>query len=203
VRGWLLDLGVSSHQLETASRGFSIKEEGPLDMRMDQSQGLTAAEMVNRTPERELADLLYRYGEERRSRAVARAIVSARPLRTTQDLARAVIKGIGRRPGSRIHPATRTFQAIRIAVNDELAGLEEFLREAVMSLEEGGRLVAIAFHSLEDRIVKHTLRRLHRQEGLVEVLTPKPVRPSAEESALNPRSRSARLRAVRRTAGNL
>jgi 16S rRNA (cytosine1402-N4)-methyltransferase len=200
-RGVLLDLGVSSMQLDDPQRGFSFQREGPLDMRMDQSGGPTAAELVNRLPERELADLIYRFGEERASRRVARAIVWARErtrLRTTTDLAAVVRRAVPRtgRPG--IDPATRTFQALRIAVNEELRGLGECLEGVAARLDEGGRLAVIAFHSLEDREVKQAFRGLSTRG--FRLLTKKPLRPSPTEEARNPRARSARLRAIERAA---
>jgi 16S rRNA (cytosine1402-N4)-methyltransferase len=197
VDGVLFDLGVSSFQLDTAARGFSFREEGPLDMRMDPTAGAAAVDLVNHLDERALADLLFRLGEERRSRRVAAAIVRRRPLRTTGDLARAVEAALGRPPG-RLHPATRTFQALRIAVNDELAALETALPAATGLLRPGGRLVTIAFHSLEDRIVKNYLRA----EPQLRTLTKKVVLPASTEIAQNPRSRSARLRAAERVGGS-
>jgi len=201
VDGILLDLGVSSLQLDSPDRGFSFRAEGPLDMRMDRSQGQTAAELVNRLPERELADLIYRYGEERASRRIARAIVEARRrerIATTSQLASIVRRAAGRsrRPG--LDPATRTFQALRIQVNRELEGLADCLRRLADCLAPGGRLVVIAFHSLEDREVKQTFRELSGS-GFA-LLTKKPRSPGPEESAQNPRSRSARLRALLREA---
>ena len=204
--GVLLDLGVSMTQLSNPQRGFSFQLEGPLDMRLDPERGTTAAELVNTLPESELADLLYEYGEERRSRRIARAIVRSRPLRTTTELANLVARAIGRR--GRIHPATRTFQALRIAVNDELEVLARGLRQAVDILAPGGRLAVIAFHSLEDRIVKHYFRRLAGEEEgvsgpVLQLLTRKPVRPSAAERGRNRASRSAKLRAVERLAAHV
>ncbi len=196
--GILLDLGVSSLQLDDTSRGFSFRAEGPLDMRMDQSQGKTAAEVVNRMPERELADLIYALGEERGSRRVARFIVEARrrtPIATTTELAAIVRRALGGRRGGRIDPATRTFQALRIHVNRELEGLGETLRALAGCLAPGGRLVVIAFHSLEDREVKLGFRELAHQAGF-RLLTRRPVRPGEVERKQNPRSRSARLRAL-------
>ena len=198
--GILLDLGTSSVQLDTPERGFSFRAEGPLDMRMDRSGGETAAEVVNRTSEPALADLIYRYGEERSSRRIARAIVEARRrgrIRTTTELAAIVRRAAGRsrRPG--LDPATRTFQALRIHVNRELEGLGEALARSARCLAPGGRLVVIAFHSLEDREVKRAFRGLAGDSAFA-VLTRRPVRPTAGESAANPRSRSARLRALAR-----
>jgi len=197
--GLLADLGVSSMQLENAARGFSFQADGPLDMRMDPHSGLTAEQVVNRCDERELADAIYEFGEERRSRRIARAIVRARPIRSTAHLAQ-VISAAARpmNPAQRrIHPATRTFQAIRIFVNRELDDLEALLGEnaAPRVLRRGGRLVVISFHSLEDRVVKQALREGARS-GLYRVLTKKPVTAGQEEIDRNPRSRSAKLRAA-------
>ena len=189
--GVLLDLGVSSRQLETPERGFSFRLEGPLDMRFDPTAGAPAAQLVNRLPEADLAALLREYGEERRARTVARRIVASRPFDSTTKLARVVA---GAFPGRRrLHPATRTFQALRIATNEELEVLRQGLAGAHQALREGGRLVVIAFHSLEDRIVKQTFRRW-AQEGVGEVLTRRPIRPDRSETQHNPRARSARLR---------
>jgi 16S rRNA (cytosine1402-N4)-methyltransferase len=202
VSGILADLGVSSMQLDAADRGFSFKRDEPLDMRMDRSRGATAAELLEHVDETELADLIYQFGEERRSRQVARAIVSARksaPIRTTGRLAEIVRPAVAARGWQRIDPATRTFQAIRIWVNGELEGLAEFIGTAVRRLAPAGRLAVIAFHSLEDRIVKHTLRELSRgAEPLVALLTKHPVVATDAEVALNPRARSAKLRAASR-----
>jgi len=199
--GILLDLGVSSLQLDAPERGFSFQAEGPLDMRMDRESGGTAADLVNRLPETALADLLYRYGEERGSRRIARAIVSARRqarLATTSALAAVVRRAAGRarRPG--LDPATLTFQALRIAVNRELEGLGESLAALARALAPRGRLVVIAFHSLEDREVKQTFRSLGAQG--FRLLTRKPLRPGEDEMRRNPRARSARLRALEREA---
>lgn len=203
VQGVLFDLGVSSPQIDEPSRGFSFQAEGPLDMRMDQSAGATAAEIVNRTDEVDLANLIYELGEERYSRRIARAIVRARAnrlLETTSDLVsviEAAVPAHYRR--GRIHCATRTFQALRIAVNQELEHLEPALRDAVDVLAPGGRLCVISFHSLEDRIVKHTFRALSAQaDGLLEILTKRPQLPTDEEINRNPRSRSAKLRVIQR-----
>ena len=199
--GLLADLGVSSMQLEDRARGFSFQAEGPLDMRMNPHSGLTAEQVVNRFDERELADAIYEFGEERRSRRIARAIVRARPITTTAQLAQVV--SAAARPMNqaerRIHPATRTFQALRILVNHELQDLRELLRAgtARQVLRRGGRLVVISFHSLEDRIVKDALRDGAR-EGFYRVLTKKPVTADEEEIDRNPRSRSAKLRAAER-----
>jgi 16S rRNA (cytosine1402-N4)-methyltransferase len=196
VDGILLDLGVSSVQLDTPERGFSFRADGPLDMRMDRSGGETAADVVRDTGERDLADLIYRYGEERASRRIARAIVDARRrerITTTAALAAVVRRAVRHsRPG--LDPATRTFQALRIHVNRELEGLERTLEALASCLAAGGRLAVIAFHSLEDRAVKHTFRELAK--GGFRVLTRKPVRPTEAEERENPRSRSARLRAL-------
>ena len=203
VDGILFDLGVSSTQLEEPARGFSFQVEGPLDMRMDQSKGGTAADLVNRWPEAQLADTIFQFGEERFSRRIARAIVHARerhPLSTTKELV-SVIEGAvpaNYRHG-RIHCATRTFQAFRIAVNQELDCLEPALRDAVDVLSPGGRLCVISFHSLEDRIAKHTFRALSGKDNpSLTVLTKRPQVPAREESERNPRSRSAKLRAAQR-----
>ncbi len=197
VQGVLMDLGVSALQLTSPHRGFSFSLPGPLDMRMDPSSPVTAADLVNRLSEPELADLLRRYGEEPFARRIARAIVRRRPIHTTQELREAVVQAVPRRAWPRrIDVATRTFQALRIAVNRELEALEQALPQAVEVLSPGGRLVVISFHSLEDRIVKHFLRRT----GGLRVLTPKPVRPSREEVRHNPRARSARLRAAEKMA---
>lgn len=200
VDGVLFDLGVSSPQLDEPLRGFSFLTEGPLDMRMDQSGGMTAADVVNRMKEAELADLIYQFGEERYSRRIARAIVRARArrlLETTRELVEVVESAV---PGAyrrgRIHCATRTFQALRIAVNRELDHLESALRDAVEALAPGGRLCVISFHSLEDRIVKRTFRALAGKQ--VAVLTQKPQLPGEEELGRNPRARSAKLRVAER-----
>jgi 16S rRNA (cytosine1402-N4)-methyltransferase len=195
VDGVLYDLGVSSMQLDRAERGFGYRTAGPLDMRMGES-GPTAADLVNTLPEEELADLIFELGEERASRRVARAIVRARErgrIATTDELARIVAGAVGRQPG-RAHPARRTFQALRIAVNEELEELTASLPRAVRLLAPGGRLVVIAYHSLEDRIVK----RFIASEPALTSVTRKPVRPSQREIARNPRARSARLRAADR-----
>jgi len=197
--GILLDLGICSLQLDDPARGFSFQVEGPLDMRMDRSQRTTAADLVNRLRETELADLIYAYGEEPASRRIARAIVRAReqrPIRTTTELAEIVRRAAprGRRPG--LHPATRTFQALRIRTNRELDGLGEAVTAAARTLRPGGRLAVIAFHSLEDRAVKESFRALDRQG--FRLLTRKPLRPAEEETRRNPRARSARLRGLAR-----
>jgi 16S rRNA (cytosine1402-N4)-methyltransferase len=207
VDGILLDLGASSMQFDTPERGFSFQVDAPLDMRFGPSVPQTAADLVNKLSERELADLLYQYGEERDSRKIARAIAKARPLHTTRELA-AVIESVSPHRGDRIHPATRAFQALRIAVNDELASIEEVLPQAVSALAAGGRLAVISFHSLEDCIVKDFFREqskdlvnppyeqiydIERRATLKEV-NRKPITPSDEEIKSNPRARSAKLR---------
>jgi len=226
IRGILADLGVSSLQLDRSERGFSFLSDAPLDMRMDPSSGQTAADLVNELSESDLADLIFEYGEERGARKIARRIVQRRDreaIATTRQLAELVVGALQIRGRWRIHPATKTFQALRIAVNDELKGLERFIPAAVSKLQPGGRLAIISFHSLEDRIVKHTFLREsgrcvcavtkrqtgpgRREAGVDEVicescgatrriviLTRKPVRPSSEEMDRNPRSRSALLR---------
>ncbi len=197
--GVLADLGVSSLQLEDASRGFSFSLPGPLDMRMDPESPTSAQEVVNRTSERELADLIFKFGEERHSRRIARAIVEARPIRRTTELAQVVTRAIPSRAGlHQIHPATRTFLALRLAVNRELENLEAFLAEALTVLAPGGRLVILAFHSLEDRLVKRAFQGWQR-EGTARLLTRKVVRPSEEELRQNPRARSAKLRAAEKS----
>jgi 16S rRNA (cytosine1402-N4)-methyltransferase len=196
VAGFLFDLGVSSMQLDRAERGFGYRVDGPLDMRMagaSEDETPTAAELVNTLDEGRLADLIYEYGEERRSRRIAHAIVHGRPIATTDELARVVAGALGRRPGGP-HPARRTFQALRIAVNRELEELTASLPRAVDLLAPGGRVVVIAYHSLEDRIVKVAFR----DDPRLAVLTKKPLRPTDEEIGRNPRSRSARLRAAER-----
>jgi 16S rRNA (cytosine1402-N4)-methyltransferase len=197
VDGILADLGVSSLQLDADGRGFSFKRDEPLDMRMDRSRGATAADLVNRASERDLADVIFRFGEERYSRRIARALIEARPLETTGKLAALVRRAVPTRGWQRIDPATRTFQALRIWVNGELDGLDQFVRDAASRLASGGRLVVIAFHSLEDRIVKHTMRDLAR-DGDVQVLTKKPLMAGEAERQRNPRARSAKLRALGR-----
>jgi len=212
VDGILFDLGVSSFHLDEADQGFSFSKEGPLDMRMDPSTGPSAAEIVNTLAPDDLADILYRYGEERRSRRIARTIVANRPITTTTQLADVIVRAVGRRPGARRHPATRTFQALRIYVNDELGALETALPQALTLLKSGGVLIVITFHSLEDRIVKHFFRQESRDcicppqapvctcghKAQVELIHRKGLTPSPEEISRNPRSRSARLRAVRK-----
>lgn len=206
VDGILFDLGASSLQFDTAERGFSFQREGPLDMRFDPRNPLTAAQIVNEWPEEELARLIFRYGEEPAARRIARAIVRARPLHTTRELA-AVIERVNPRRGAH-HPATQTFQALRIAVNAELETLEKALPLAVQALAPGGRLAVVAFHSLEDRLVKEFFRRESQDclcpprqvvctcghRATLTVITRKPVTPTNEEIAANPRARSAKLR---------
>jgi 16S rRNA (cytosine1402-N4)-methyltransferase len=210
VDGTLMDLGLSSRQLDHAPRGFSFNQDGPLDMRFDRSQGQSAADLVNRLSEADLADLFWRLGEERHSRRIARAIVAARPVTTTGQLAEVVCRTVGRR--AKIHPATRVFQALRIAVNDELEALSQALPQVRDLLRPGGRMAVIAFHSLEDRLVKRFFQEeaqdcicppevvvcVCQHRATLRVLTRKPIRPSAEEIAMNPRSRSARLRVAAR-----
>jgi len=207
VDGIVLDLGASSMQFDTAGRGFSFMQDAPLDMRFGPHATQTAADIVNKYSERELADLIYEYGEERDSRKIARAIVDKRPLHTTRELV-AVIEAVSPRRGDRVHPATRTFQALRIAVNEELASIEEVLPQAMASLNVGGRLAVISFHSLEDRIVKEFFRtqskdvvnppyeRIYETErkAIIKEVNRKPITPSEEETKDNPRARSAKLR---------
>ena len=199
--GLLADFGVSSLQLDEAHRGFSFRHEGPLDMRMDTRLGETAEQVVNQEDENELADLIYEFGEERRSRRIARAIVRARPISTTAQLAQVISAAAPPMKGDKIHPATRTFQALRIRVNDELGEIRTLLESAPSLLKPAGRLVLISFHSLEDRLVKDAFREGGRQ-GVYEVLTKKPVTATAEEEKRNPRSRSAKLRAVEKQVRN-
>ncbi len=213
VSGILFDLGLSSHQL-ASSRGFSFRVEAPLDMRFGPGEETTASYWVNETTEEELADVIWRFGEERQSRRIARAIVNGRPMRTTTELAKAVEQAVGRRPGSQIHPATKTFQALRIAVNQELASLAEALPWAHGLLGFGSRLVVISYHSLEDRIVKQFMGRESRDclcppsqpictcghTATLKRVTRGVLTPSREEIAVNPRSRSAKLRAAERLA---
>jgi 16S rRNA (cytosine1402-N4)-methyltransferase len=202
VSGLLADLGVSSMQLDAEGRGFSFRRDEPLDMRMDRTRGETAAELIDRADETELADAIYRFGEERRSRQVARAIVAARQqarIETTGRLAEIVRRAVAARGWQRIDPATRTFQALRIWVNHELDGLDSFIGAAAGRLQADGRMALIAFHSLEDRVVKHTLRALSGgDDGVVKVLTKRPVIASDAEAAANPRARSAKLRGAAR-----
>ncbi|RKX43125.1 MAG: 16S rRNA (cytosine(1402)-N(4))-methyltransferase [Verrucomicrobia bacterium] len=213
VHGLLLDLGVSSFQLDLAERGFSFQHDGPIDMRMDQTNGQTAADLVNTASEQELADIIYRYGEERVSRRIARAIVEARAkvrIETTVQLAGIVERAKGGRKGKKIHPATKTFQALRMAVNDELASIEQVLEQMVGRVVEGGRIAVLTFHSLEDRLVKQFFNRhVPREESLqqggvrrvyeeppVNWIWKKPLKAGEEEQSINPRSRSAKLRMV-------
>ncbi|GAB4423125.1 MAG: 16S rRNA (cytosine(1402)-N(4))-methyltransferase RsmH [Anaerolineales bacterium] len=207
VDGILLDLGISSMQVDTPERGFSFLHDAPLDMRFSPENPLSAADLVNHLPQDELADLIYRYGEERASRKIAQAIVKARPLRTTLELA-SVIETVSPRKKGHAHPATQTFQALRIAVNDELAKVENVLPQAVAGLKSGGRLAIISFHSLEDRIVKAFFRRESRDcicppkqpvctcghKAILKEVTRKPIVPGETEILENPRARSAKLR---------
>jgi 16S rRNA (cytosine1402-N4)-methyltransferase len=196
VAGVLADLGVSSMQLEAEGRGFSFRRDEPLDMRMDRSTGPTAAELLRDVGEEDLANVIFRFGEERHSRRIARAI-KARTFSTTGELADVVRRAVPHRGYQRIDPATRTFQALRIWVNRELDGLDGFVRDAVGVLAPGGRAAVISFHSLEDRVIKHTMRELER-DGVVRLLSRKPIGPSDEETDRNPRARSAKLRAAER-----
>lgn len=209
VDGILLDLGASSMQFDSAERGFSFTQDGPLDMRFGPHVLQSAADLVNSLPEKDLADLIFEYGEDRESRKIARAIVEHRPLHTTRELV-AVIEKASPRRGNRLHPATRTFQALRIAVNDELAAVEKTLPQAVASLRPGGRCAVISFHSLEDRIVKDFFRDQsrdlvnppyekiyeHERKAVVKILNKKPILPSEQEIDENPRARSAKLRVI-------
>jgi 16S rRNA (cytosine1402-N4)-methyltransferase len=200
VDGTLADMGMSSYQLEAEGRGFSFQRDDPLDMRMDTTTGPTAAELLRGAEESEIADAIYEFGEERFSRRIARGIVQARsaaPLETTAQLAAIVRRAVPRRGFSRIDPATRTFQALRIWVNRELEDIDAFLTTVARRLAIGARLVVITFHSLEDRIVKHTLRALApRDGGAMRILTKKPMTPQPDELERNPRARSAKLRAA-------
>jgi len=193
--GLLADFGVSSLQLDEAHRGFSFRTDGPLDMRMDTRSGETAEQVVNQEDENELADLIYEFGEERRSRRIARAIVRARPITTTAELARIVSAEAPPMKGEKIHPATRTFQALRIRVNNELGEIQSLLKSAGSLLKPGGRLVLISFHSLEDRLVKDAFKAA-KDAKVFEVLTKKPVVAAEQEQMRNPRSRSAKMRAA-------
>jgi 16S rRNA (cytosine1402-N4)-methyltransferase len=209
VDGILLDLGVSSMQLDIPERGFSFRDDSLLDMRFDMRNPVRAIDLVNKLPEEELADLLYAFGEEKRSRQVARAIVHARPLETTHQLASVVAKST-RSGKSRMHPATRTFQALRIAVNQELDAIREVLPQAITSLSSKGRLTVISYHSLEDRIVKHYFRNESKDcicppkqpicdcghKASIRIINKRPIRPQNGEIERNPRARSARLRVV-------
>jgi 16S rRNA (cytosine1402-N4)-methyltransferase len=200
VDGTVTDMGMSSYQLDGEGRGFSFQRDDPLDMRMDTSSGSTAADLLRDSAETDIADAIYRFGEERFSRRIARAIVQAResaPLETTGQLAAIVRRAVPRRGFSRIDPATRTFQALRIWVNRELENIDDFLRVVARRLRKGARLVVVTFHSLEDRIVKHTLRALAQTDGArIQVLTKKPITPQPDELERNPRARSAKLRAA-------
>lgn len=202
VDGMLFDLGISSFQLNNPQRGFSIKSEGPLDMRMDQQAGGSAYDLINSLSEKEISRILKEYGEERWHNRIARCLVNHRaktPIASTKDLTDLVLKAVPYKyQRDRIHPATRTFQAIRIAVNRELEALEAVLEQAIGFLRVGGRLCVISFHSLEDRIVKNKFRQAAK-EGTVDLIVKKPIRPTEEETIKNPRSRSARLRVVERT----
>jgi len=203
VDGALADLGVSSMQLDSDGRGFSFRRDEPLDMRMDRSRGDTAASLVARAGEEEIADVIFRFGEERYSRRVARAIVNARaesPIETTGRLAAIVRRAVPLRGRQRIDPATRTFQALRIWVNRELDGLDAFLARTAERLLTGARLAVITFHSLEDRIVKHAFRALAGSGGALRLVTKRPLTPADDEVARNPRARSAKLRAIERLA---
>jgi 16S rRNA (cytosine1402-N4)-methyltransferase len=209
VDGILLDLGASSMQFDDPARGFSFLQEGPLDMRFGINAAMTAEEVVNTFDEKELADIIFRYGEDRNAKKIARAIVTNRPLRTTRELA-ALVERVSPRRGSRVHPATQTFQALRIVVNDELAAVEKTLPQAVAALRAGGRCAVISFHSLEDRIVKDFFREQGRERvnppyekiyeterrAVVKLVHKKPIVPSEEEIKENPRARSAKLRVI-------
>ncbi|NUR56305.1 MAG: 16S rRNA (cytosine(1402)-N(4))-methyltransferase RsmH, partial [Acidobacteria bacterium] len=203
VAGALADLGVSSMQLDAEGRGFSFRRDEPLDMRMDQAGGPTAAEWLRDVEETALANVIYEYGEERYSRRIARAVVQARestPIETTGQLAALVRRAVPHRGYQRIDPATRTFQALRIWVNRELEGLDQFLVQAGRRLLQGARFAVIAFHSLEDRIVKHTFRAIEKAEEAMRIVTKRPLVPADDELARNPRARSAKLRAIERAA---
>ena len=196
-QGIVADLGLSRRQFEAGERGFSLRRKGPLDMRMDRRRSLTADVIVNHYDERRLADLIFEFGEERRSRRIAKAIVRGRPIRDTAHLAEIVAQAVPRTPRMKIHPATRTFQAIRIAVNDELSELDRLVEAAPPLLAPGGRMVVVSFHSLEDRRVKQSFRRWADRD-LFTLLTKRVVRPGEDEVAENPASRSAKLRAAER-----
>lgn len=200
--GLLADLGVSSLQLDTPERGFSFRFAGPLDMRMDLGEESTASDIVNHTAESELADLLYHFGEERDSRRIARVIVRARPIRDTEHLATVVAGARSSRGRQKLHPATKTFLALRIAVNRELEALGQFLKSASATLIPGGRWVVISYHSLEDRMVKQQFVQGAR-EGVLQILTRKVLRPSDAEVAANPRARSAKMRVAEKLAPRL
>ncbi len=200
--GLLADFGVSSMQLDEVHRGFSFRSEGPLDMRMDPRSGVTAEQVVNQEDEDRLADLIYEFGEERRSRRIARAIVRARPITTTAELARVVAAAAPAMKGEKIHPATRTFQALRIRVNDELGEIQSLLKSAESLLKPEGRLILISFHSLEDRLVKDAFKAA-KDKRVFEVLTKKPVTATDAEIKRNPRSRSAKLRAAEKQGSGM
>ena len=203
VAGVLADLGVSSMQLDDEGRGFSFRRDEPLDMRMDRTQGPTAADLLRDVDEQELANVIFQFGEERHSRRVARAIVGARreaAIETTSRLAAIVRRAVPHKGHQRIDPSTRTFQALRIWVNRELDGLDRFLGDAARRLRASARLAVITFHSLEDRIVKHTFRALEKTEEGLRILTKRPLTPDPDEVARNPRARSAKLRAIERFA---
>ncbi len=211
VDGILLDLGVSSMQLDTVDRGFSFRTDAPLDMRFNLEGMVTAADLVNGLPENTLADIIYRYGEEQKSRQIARAIVAHRPVQTTKELADIVLEVV-KHGKSKLHPATRTFQALRIATNDELRAIETVLPQSIACLKSGGRLAVISFHSLEDRIVKHFFRQESQDclcstrqpictcyhKASIREVSKHPIRPDDSEIKLNPRARSARLRVAER-----
>ncbi len=213
--GILFDLGVSSMQFDRPDRGFSLQHDGPLDMRMNPTHGDTAADLVNSLPEEELANLIFEYGEEPQSRRIARAIVRARPIERTLQLAEVVVKAVHYKERSKIHPATRTFQALRIAVNDELAVLTQVLPQAVKLLKPAGRLAVISFHSLEDRIVKQYFKQESQDcicppeqpfctcqhKAIINLITKKPITPSLAEIERNSRARSAKLRVVELKGG--
>jgi 16S rRNA (cytosine1402-N4)-methyltransferase len=211
--GLLADFGVSSLQLDEAQRGFSFRADGPLDMRMDASSELTAQQVVNEADEEDLANLIYEFGEERRSRRIARALVRARPIETTAELARVISavapsmknERVGGKKSSQIHPATRTFQALRIRVNDELGEIQSLLRVITTGagslLKPGGRVALISFHSLEDRLVKDAFKEAQKS-GFFELLTKKPIVAKEQESLRNPRSRSAKMRVAERVSGS-
>lgn len=208
VQGILVDLGVSSMQFDQADRGFSFQDDGPLDMRMGPQASQSAADLINYSDETELANLIYRYGEERQSRRIARTIVQQRPISRTKILANIIVQAVGERRGQKIHPATRTFQALRIAVNDELGVLERFLPQAVNLLASEGRLAVISFHSLEDRLVKQFFQQESRDcicppqqpictcqhQASLKIISKKPLTASPAEREHNPRARSAKLR---------
>jgi 16S rRNA (cytosine1402-N4)-methyltransferase len=212
VDGIVIDLGASSMQFDTPERGFSFLHDGPLDMRFDPGSPLTAGDLVNTWDQRSLADVIYKYGEERKSRQIAAAICAARPLSSTRQLADLVAGVVGYPPGSKVHPATRTFQALRIVVNGELDAIEETIPQAVEALAPGGRLAVISFHSLEDRIVKNIFRDFSRdlrdeahpmapviRPAITRLVQRKPLLPTEEEIIKNPRARSAKLRVLEKS----